>query len=306
MRTKIIYLPLTSKRNGRNHKSFLKENPKTISTFKRVSNTSREMNPISIPILSFPLNNTDNNDTNFLSFLLTSRKNYNPLSIKKHKILKIILPNSNIIKNKNKQSLNIQKKNISKSLFNKPVILSKTIKDKIKKFKESKKLKKINILDFGNNLKLYDDIEKQQKEKTILEKRERQLNEIYYDYDKSNQKQIMNSFSGNRADLLKNKVCFVKGIVDYLYPKLILQKMDFINKMKEQNYKKEDIMMKKALIGKYFITRHRNPEQNATLSKYVYGRDLDILRARDNFILSKKILINRCKVSKLTYDYDYV
>ena len=82
--------------------------------------------------------------------------------------------------------------------------------------------------------------------------------------------------------------------------------MDFMNKMKEQNYKKDDTMLKKALIGKYFITRHRNPEQNATLSKYVYGRDLEILRARDNFILSKKILINRCKVSKLTYDYDYV
>lgn len=306
MKAKMIYLPLTSKRNGRNHTPFLKENKKTISTNRQISNTSREINTISIPILSFPLKNIDNNDNTLSSLILTPRTNYRPLSIKKKKILKIIFPNSDIANNKEKNDLKSNKKNISKSLFNKPVILSKAIKDKIKKSKELKKLKKINIFDFGNNLKLYDDIEKEQKEKIILEKRERQLNEIYYDYDKSNRKQIMNSFSGNRADLLKNKIFFVKGIVDYLYPKLILQKMDFINEMKKKNYKEGNKMIKNVLIGKYFKTKHRNPQQNAVLSKYLYGNDLKILRPRDNFIEPKKILINKCKVSKLTYDYDYV
>lgn len=306
MKAKIIYLPLTSKRNGRNHKLFLKENKKTLTTERKISNTSREINTISIPILSFPLKTNDNNDNTLSSLLLTSRTNYKPLSIRKHKILKIIVPNSNIFKNKEKKDLKINKKKISKSLFNKPVILSKTIKDKIKESKDSEKLKNINIFDFGNNLKLYDDTEKQQKEKIILEKRERQLNEIYYDYDKSNTKQIMNSFSGNRADLLKNKVCFVKGIIDYLYPKLILQKMGLINEMKKNNYKNGNKMIKNALFSKYFKTKHRNPEQNAVLSKYLYGRDLEIVRPRDNFIEPKKILINKCKVLKLTYDYDYI
>ena len=42
------------------------------------------------------------------------------------------------------------------------------------------------------------------------------------------------------------------------------------------------------------------------MSKYLYGGDLEIIRPRDNFIDLKKTLINKCIVSKLTYNYDYI
>ena len=303
MESNPINQQLTSKRKGRNNISslFFNEKSKTISSKRRPPSISR--NKKEIPILSFPLKCNDNNAPT--SLFLTSRFNY-PLTLKKHKILKNIFQNS-IFRDKTKKiDDNLNKTKISKSVFNKPLLLSKNIENKIKESKKSQKLKKINILDFGNNLKLYDEEEKKNKEKTIIENRTRELDEIYYDYDKSNQNYIMNSFSGNRADLLKNKVCFVKGIVDYLYPKLILQKMEFLNGLKEKKYKDNRMNLKYVKKGKYYIVKHRSPEQNAAISKYLYGGDLEIIRPRNNFIKIKKTLINKCKVSKLTNNYDYV
>jgi hypothetical protein len=297
---KSIYLPLNTmpNRKGRNHNTslFLNEKPKTISEIRHPPATSRTNNPPSI--LSFPLP-TDDNDSHFPSYLFsTTTRFYNPL--------KKILPVSNIFKNKIRKNNNIKMKKISKSLFNRPVINSKTIEKKIKESKKAEKLKNINIFDFGNNLKLYDEEEKRRKEKKILEKINNQLNEIYYDYDKSNKNAIMNSFSGNSANLLKNKICFVKGIVDYLYPKLILQKIDFFNDIKAKQYKIDIKNLHKSLRYKYYKTKHRSPEENAAISKYIFGGNSEIIRPRKFFFEPKKTLINKCKVLKLTYDYDYI
>jgi hypothetical protein len=297
---KSIYLPLNTmpNRKGRNDNTslFLNEKPKTISEIRHPPATSRTNNPPSI--LSFPLP-TDDNDSHFPSYLFsTTTRFYNPL--------KKILPVSNIFKNKIRKNNNIKMKKISKSLFNRPVINSKTIEKKIKESKKAEKLKNINIFDFGNNLKLYDEEEKRRKEKKILEKINNQLNEIYYDYDKSNKNAIMNSFSGNSANLLKNKICFVKGIVDYLYPKLILQKIDFFNDIKAKQYKIDIKNLHKSLRYKYYKTKHRSPEENAAISKYIFGGNSEIIRPRKFFFEPKKTLINKCKVLKLTYDYDYI
>ena len=305
---KSIYLPLNTLPNkkGRNHNIslFLNEKPKTISEIRPPPETSRTNNTPSI--LSFPLP-TDDNDSHFPSYLFsTTTRFYNHFSMGGHKILKKILPVSNIFKNKIKKNNNIKMKKISKSLFNRPVINSKIIEKKIKESKKTEKLKNINIFDFGNNLKLYDEAEKMRKEKIILEKINKQLNEIYYDYDKSNKNSIMNSFSGNSAHLLKNKICFVKGIVDYLYPKLILQKIGFFNDIKTKQYKIEKINLQKTLRHKYYKTKHRSPEENAAISKYIYGGNSEIIRPKKYFFEPKKTLINKCKVLKLTYDYDYV
>lgn len=301
---KKIYLPINTNK-GRNLNSisiFLKEKPKTISRLSTQPPTSRTMNQS--PILSFPLNINDKDNNTPRVLFSTASQFYNPL--KKHKILKNILPNSNIFKNRIKPNNNIIKQKISKSLFNKPVILSKTIEMKIKESKEMGKLKKINIFDFGNSLKLYDDNEKKNKEKKIIDKRNKQLDDIFFDYDKNNEHIIMNSFSGNRADLLKNKVCFVKGIIDYLYPKLILQKMIFLNEIKEKDYKIGRKKINKSAVNKYYKIKHRNAEQIVANSKYIYGGDLEIIRPRKNFFEPKKTLINKCKVSKLAYDYDFI
>ena len=87
--------------------------------------------------------------------------------------------------------------------------------------------------------------------------------------------------------------CFFKGIVDYLYPKLVfLTKMDFINEMKEKNFKEGKKQKVKNLKGKLYITKHRNPEQTVAKSKYLYTGDLEIISPRENFIELKKNMIN--------------
>lgn len=302
-------------RNGRNKKSpmssqniFKKEKYNTISAIRRIPSTpdSKKI----IPILTFPLSSNNNtktysslflNPTNFYNQLLTKNQ-------KNNKYFKTILSNSpnyrikypNDIKNQ-RYSQNFLEKN-----YTKPGIFRKTIENKKKETKKSEKLKKINILDFGKNLKLYDEIEQKQKEKTILEKRIKELDDIYYDYDKKNRKIIMNSFSGNRADLLRNKIIFVKGIVDFLYPKFVLNKMHVINDIKEKNYKEGRKQMLNYLKCDYYISKHRKPEQTSAMSKFFYGGDLDIIRPKDNFINLKKTFVNKCIVSKLTHKYDYM
>ena len=308
----IPIISLSSKRKGRNQKIslfnkkyFQNDKAKTISSTIRPPTTSRIKEKI--PILSFPLeinNKRECNESSSPLFLTSRNFNNHPLSPKKKGFFKTIIS----YKNKPRISVdNKYRKIISEGTLNKQFIDSKTIENKIKESKKSQRLKKINILDFGNNLKLYDEIEQKNKEKTILEKRARQLDEIYYDYDKSNTKHIMNSFSGNSPDLLKNKVCFVKGIMDFLYPKLVLQKMEVLNEMKVKQYKEgKKYLQHNNKNEEYYISKFRNPEQNAAMSKYLFGGDLEIVRQKDNSFRAKKILINKCKVSKLMKNYDYI
>ena len=307
----IHIISLSSKRKGRNQrfslfdkKYFHNDKAKTISSTIRPPTTSRIKEKI--PILSFPLkiNNKHGCDESSSHLFLTSRNFNNSLSPKKKRFFKTIIS----YKNKPRISVdNKYRKIISEGTLNKQFIDRKTIENKIKESKKSKRLKKINILDFGNNLKLYDEVEQKNKEKTILEKRARQLDEIYYDYDKSNTKHIMNSFSGNSPNLLKNKVCFVKGIMDYLYPKLVLQKMEVLNEIKKKQFKEgKKYLQQNNKNEEYYISKFRNPEQNANMSKYLFGGDLQIIRQKDNSFKGKKILINKCKVSKLLKNYDYI
>lgn len=306
----ILHKNFSSKITSRNPKSsiytkriYLKEKLKTISDTNRPPKTPKIQK--SVPILTFPLSTNKKNNEHFSSksLFLTSNYFYSSFLTKSNKIIRTIMANSNYkCKTENNKSL----KKIAGSIFTKPIIVNKTIENKIKESKRMQKLKKLNILDFGNNLKLYDEIEKRQKEKAILEKRTKELNEIYFDYDKKNRKIIMNSFSGNRADLLRNKIFFVKGIVDFLYPKYVLTKLNFINEIKENNYKEGRKEMKQNLRSRFYISKHRNPQQTVAMSKYLCGGQLDIIRPRENFIDLKKTLINKCIVSKLTKDYDYI
>ena len=310
MKPNSFYQSLSMKTKGRNSRSslfkkmlYLKEIPKTFTAYKGPPSTSRTIKQI--PILSFPLRK-NNNNLSPSSLFLTSSSLFSKINAKSQKLFNTVIPRPSFIFDNSKIQSTSKKKKIAKSRFSKPVIIGKTIQNKINESKKLQKLKRLNILDFGNNLKLYDEIEKKQKEKAIIEKRTKQLDEIYYDYDKQNRKKIMNSFSGNRADLLRNKICFVKGIVDYLYPKLVLNKMVFLNEMKEKKFKEGKIKLQKDLISKYYITKHRNPQQNANLSKFSFAGDLELIRPRENFIDLKKALINKCIVSKLTYNYDYI
>ncbi len=310
----ILHKNFSSKITCRNPKSsiyakriYLKEKLKTICDTNHPPTTPKIQK--SVPILTFPLStNKKNNNKHFSSksLFLTSKYFYSYSLSKNNKILRTIMSNSTNYNHKCKTENNKSIKKIVENRFIKPVIVSKTIENKIKESKKTKKLKKLNILDFGNNLKLYDEFEKKQKEKTILEKRTRELDEMYCDCDKKNRKIIMNSFSGNRADLLRNKIFFVKGIVDFLYPKYVLTKMDYINEIKENNYKEERKKMLHNFKSKFYISKHKNPQQTVAMSKYLYGGQLDIIRPREIFINLKKTLINKSIVSKLANDYDFI
>jgi len=298
----IISKILKRERNPRVN-SFLKkfllhEKSKTISSLRKPPPSSFFMDQV--PVLSFPMsdnnNNGNNNSSKISSIYFTPHAGSKPASLK--------TKTTSFFRNKSKMKIDFNNKylrKISESLLNRPVILGRTIEKKIRESKKSQRLKRIDMLDFGKNLKLYDPIEKKHKFKIIVEKRQKQLEELYYDYDKKNKKFIKNSFSGNRTDLLKNKIFFVKGIVDYLYPKAVLNRVDCENEIKQSKFKDERKHLQESQKGKFFSLKHKNPEQNAAMSKYLYGEYLD-----DSLIKNKKTLVNKCIVSKLLNDYDFV
>ena len=178
--------------------------------------------------------------------------------------------------------------------------------EKRKRFSTGKKNKKnVNLLDFGNKLKIYDTEEKVHKE--IIRKRLHQLDEIYFDYDRRNDKIKMNSFSGNGADLLKRKIFFVKGVMDYLYPKLVLNKIHFINKIKEKEFHIEMEKLRKNKNAKYYLVNHQTAGENSRLSKYEHGGAFsnEAIKMKGNCIKMKKSFINNHTVYKYIKNYDF-
>lgn len=260
-----------------------------ISLKTKSSLTSRDLTLKSIsikesPTLCFPLPNPPKLN----SFFLTPRNINIPISLK----------NRTMYYNSFNRKNTVKKKTI-KSKLNRPVINlknAKIIKDK---------LKHLNIIDFGSTLKLYDDNEKKMKKKVILQKIDRQLEEIYYDYDKNNQKVIINSFSGNSADLLRNKVSFVTGIMNYLYPKIVLNKMEFLKKMKHIELKEEKTQLEYNLRGKIYNLKYKNPRQNAEISKYFYMDDVENLKY-GKYLTRPKVMVNNNVIGKLKYDYEFM
>lgn len=260
-----------------------------ISLKTKSSLTSRDLTLKSIsikesPTLCFPLPNPPKLN----SFFLTPRNINIPISLK----------NRTMYYNSFSRKNTVKKKTI-KSKLNRPVINlknAKIIKDK---------LKHLNIIDFGSTLKLYDDNEKKMKKKVILQKIDRQLEEIYYDYDKNNQKVIINSFSGNSADLLRNKVSFVTGIMNYLYPKIVLNKMEFLKKMKHIELKEEKTQLEYNLRGKIYNLKYKNPRQNAEISKYFYMDDVENLKY-GKYLTRPKVMVNNNVIGKLKYDYEFM
>jgi len=260
-----------------------------ISLKTKSSLTSRDLTLKSIsikesPTLCFPLPKPPKLN----SFFLTPRNINIPISLK----------NRTMYYNSFNRKNTVKKKTI-KSKLNRPVINlknAKIIKDK---------LKHLNIIDFGSTLKLYDDNEKKMKKKVILQKIDRQLEEIYYDYDKNNQKVIINSFSGNSADLLRNKVSFVTGIMNYLYPKIVLNKMEFLKKMKHIELKEEKTQLEYNLRGKIYNLKYKNPRQNAEISKYFYMDDVENLKY-GKYLTRPKVMVNNNVIGKLKYDYEFM
>ena len=241
-----------------------------------------------IPTLIFPANNSEELSKYYLN-TPNSQKTYSPF-----------ITSQNSLTHNNSKSTRVRPHFLYRNT--EP---SKLSYDK-KKFPIEKNVRKsINLIDFGNRLKLYDTGEKVHKE--IIRKRLHQLDEIYFDYDRRNDKIKMNSFSGNGADLLKRKICFVKGVMDYLYPKLVLNKYQYLNRVKEKEFLNEMKKLKEYKNAKYYLINHQTAAQNSRLSKYEHGGAFynEAIKLRGDCIKMKKSFINNRTVYKYIKNYDF-
>ena len=191
------------------------------------------------------------------------------------------------------------------------ITIMKTKLNNIKKRKyiKSKNKPKRDLLSFDPCLKmLNDNLELNPYNKKLIEDRLKKKKELYFDYDKNNDDFKYNSFSGNNANLLKSKVLFVKGVYDYIYPRLLIKRMKFLEdqyrKDIKENVKKLNDEFNK---NKIFIKRFRTPEEKIKMSKYLLSGAYsnEAIKSKGNLIKLKKILLNRHLITKLTKYYDY-
>ena len=133
-------------------------------------------------------------------------------------------------------------------------------------------------------------------------------NELNFDYDEKNQYIKQNSFSGNNPNILKNKVMFVKNIFDYMYPKIVINRMKFIDKQKISEIKYKVNILTKKFRNKYYLKKYKSAEENSAFSKYnLKGAPHDeAIKIKGNFINCKKIMINGHLMTQLAKKYDYI
>ena len=283
----------TKKKNKVNISNLIDCNLPNIDEIKQQLNTMRSFlksrcDVKCIPTLVFPSNNNEELSQYYLN-TPNSQNSYSPF-----------MTTSNCLAYNSSKSTRIPQK------FRYHNTETLEVNKKQKRFPTRKKKRKsVNLLDFGNRLKVYDTEEKVHKE--IIQKRLQQLDEIYFDYDRKNDKVKMNSFSGNGADLLKRKIYFVKGVMDYLYPKLVLNKIHFINKIKEKDFLNEMKKLKEYKNAKYYLINHQTAAQNSRLSKYEHGGAFsnEAIKLRGDCIKMKKSFINNRTVYKYIRNYDF-
>lgn len=192
------------------------------------------------------------------------------------------------------------------------------------KLKGKLKQKKNNSQKFGSLL-MFDSIlnvfnESQVAKKygeKFMEERERRKNELFYDYDKDNKNQRQSSFSGNNPGLLKKKVLFVKNVFDYIYPRIVVNRMRFLEKQKEMELM---YLMKRMEEGygnpnsKIYKIKYKWVQENIRMleKQLLRGgskseRDIfnEKLKNKRGFIKLKKIFVNGHQVTRLARVADY-
>ena len=126
---------------------------------------------------------------------------------------------------------------------------------------------KVNLLSFNKKLRMYirDDDSSNNNDNNAFDKiKQKNIEEIYYDYDKNNQRRKKESFSGNNAKVLKNKILFVKGVMDYMVPRMLMNKMKYINQKKEQEFQCKKLQYKNS---------NRNNIRNVYVNTITSGND---------------------------------
>ena len=91
-----------------------------------------------------------------------------------------------------------------------------------------------SLLSFDSSIKfLYENNNKNNRyNKEYQIERKKKKKELNFDYEEDNYYIKHNLFDGNNPAILKKKIMFVKNICDYIYPKIVVNRMKFIDKQK--------------------------------------------------------------------------
>ena len=128
---------------------------------------------------------------------------------------------------------------------------------------------KVNLLSFNKKLRMYIRDGSSDKSRNAFEKiRQQNIEEIYYDYDKNNQRNKKESFSGNNAKALKNKILFVKGVIDYMVPGMLMRKMKYIRQKKEQEFQDSKIKHKANAANDVYLKTVPSANDKVKYAKY--------------------------------------
>ena len=187
---------------------------------------------------------------------------------------------------------------------------SKSSKSNKKKPKIAKKVKKTletQTLQFNKKLRLFMNIDEDKtKNKKFMEMVNKNIEEMYFDYDSSNTKKKTILFSGNNAGILRNKIYFVKGVMDYMFPKLTIKKMHFLDEEKNKKFKQEMIRAHSEGQNDIYKKRIMSAKQIVSNSKYKYNGIFSTNNLKRQLINKyKKIIVGGKKQLKLVHNYEF-
>jgi hypothetical protein len=183
----------------------------------------------------------------------------------------------------------------------------KSVKTKSKIAKKVKKTLETQTLQFNKKLRLFMNIDEDKtRNKKFMEMVNKNIEEMYFDYDSNNTKKKTILFSGNNAGILRNKIYFVKGVMDYMFPKLTIKKMHFLDEEKNKKFKQEMIRAHSEGQNDIYKKRIMSAKQIVSNSKYKYNGVFSTNNLRRQLLNKyKKIIVGGKKQLKLVHNYEF-
>ena len=183
----------------------------------------------------------------------------------------------------------------------------KSVKTKSKIAKKVKKTLETQTLQFNKKLRLFMNIDEDKtKNKKFMEMVNKNIEEMYFDYDSNNTKKKTILFSGNNAGILRNKIYFVKGVMDYMFPKLTIKKMHFLDEEKNKKFNQEMIRAHSLNQNDLYKKRIMSANQIVSNSKYKYNGIFSTNNLKRQLINKyKKIIVGGKKQFKIVHNYDF-
>ena len=173
--------------------------------------------------------------------------------------------------------------------------------------KNHKKSLETQTLQFNKRLRLFMNMDGKKGNKKFQELVKKNIEDMYFDYDKNNDHKKNKLFSGNNAGILKNKIFFVKGVMDYMFPILTIKKMHHLDREK---YKKFQIEKKKVLSlnhNEIYNKRIMSASRIVTNSKYKYNEAFSFNNSLKHLLKNKKkIIIGGMTQIKKVDKYDFI